>query len=888
MTKKKPKKVNRAKRAGLRSSSDSNGAATSVGENVRSLLSPEFSAAFDNLVKGPSIHTFLHALGMCGNPVETAKLCGQAGSVAKTLGLTNGRSGPHPALGDPWSDAWQLAKIFSLVEALDGDVLLAPDDSSDLAPVDMSAEVLQIREELKRIEKEFRVAAAAGVDRDLLWKQKGMLSPYARLAEWKDVFVAMEPYLECSPLTDLDKELSEYLATHARDEDLNHPIGGTRTPLAVGMRQREQLAELWDAACLQLMVSQPPKGSAAAWPIRVSPVDYAFQLQALFPLALSGVGNLLLCGDVTSSDNERSEHRASNDRCDAVSELSKNTQAIDGDELAHQLEETFKLSHERDDAEPLLALLTWIRSAAKFSPLMRKHVRKRGDPSEVLINALGHAPLLPPALVEALVKPAVSLNNWYDFDDTDTLNTARCIGIAMTVGDPDVLASKDGYAFGTILTERESQFLSGLCGMAAKLPLDLIGYMASQFQCRHGFPVQWPGDASADAVQIGNLFRLFQRQLVILEGSLGSKLVVDAEYLQFAFSVAELPDDTSAISVRWAIQQVLCDDVDAEPDSHRVRARNFGLLTSLLLDRGLASLAGAFHAFFIVSQCILVLRVLVAQQQGGSGFAAGAIYVDDWARFSSNTSQLTKGKWASKVEACARYTMELLSDPAWEDRFAFEARQVMAHFPGSADQPELERLPAEVLKFGLDLPASTSIRTRLQGALGGEFDTFPDWIQQAMISAERLFEVSVADRGVVSTHRSNPWVIEYAKLIERTLQQALGIMWTNPSVRQQADALFRETNSSRRFPGRFEVGAALAILGNARKQRTSELRDRLVAQGLDFEALSGELGNEIRVRVSQVRNQEAHSTASDEDARALRVWVLGHFTRIYGALGRPT
>jgi hypothetical protein len=65
-------------------------------------------------------------------------------------------------------------------------------------------------------------------------------------------------------------------------------------------------------------------------------------------------------------------------------------------------------------------------------------------------------------------------------------------------------------------------------------------------------------------------------------------------------------------------------------------------------------------------------------------------------------------------------------------------------------------------------------------------------VREALKSAERQFEISTADRGVISKHTSSPWVLEHAKIVERLLREVLAILWSDPVLKTESEILYVE------------------------------------------------------------------------------------------------
>jgi hypothetical protein len=89
-------------------------------------------------------------------------------------------------------------------------------------------------------------------------------------------------------------------------------------------------------------------------------------------------------------------------------------------------------------------------------------------------------------------------------------------------------------------------------------------------------------------------------------------------------------------------------------------------------------------------------------------------------------------------------------------------------------------------------PEYDLIESRLQKAMGKAFRDLPDWVREALKSAERQFEISTADRGVISKHTSSPWVLEHAKIVERLLREVLAILWSDPVLKTESEILYVE------------------------------------------------------------------------------------------------
>ena len=910
MTKKKNSKASKTR-------PNSNQNQRGVGENVHSLCSPAFVEAVDELTREPTIRGFLRALRTAGNPVEVASLLEAVPALIDALTIMRPSNLKAAQNADVWGQVWQLAAMFTLIEPLEAaafDASGGAGAATTLNPVEATAAPLS------PAANKFHDAVMSAVNkivdntaaRKTAAQSKGLRSNYAHVVDWSDACSPLRPALGFDPVASLDEELTELIAARVVDFDDVRDRPPTEKPLQLNLDHRAQIAVLWDAACLRLLLSEPRENYWAMPDAYAEDdgKDFSVPMRLFLPAALSGLGCLLLTGSsrlaATLASENQLRHTGPRGASRAPAEDGTvgglaETESREGVHLFEQMILNNSMgaadaSTRRSCAEPLRSVQEWAKMAGQYSPSISAiSPATSAQPADVLRQALLHAPLLPPMLVEALIRPAFALNNWVEFDDEYDSHCEMILGFerALLAGDREQLLGPHGYVDLNAVSESEGTYLLALLGMSRRLSLASTSFIASTIDCRSGIPTFWlnlpPNDGDD---QITRMFLRYQKQLVEAERRYGSRAVVDEDALRTAFSLRALFNAPGEVSVRWAIEQVLRDDpFDDEPQPEWRRAQNFGRLTSLLFERGLGSLAAAFFCFFTVTQSQILARKAMRSPPGMEGQEnLDLIFVDDWKLYMANANRLLTGQWADRVKRSVAFSSSLFAAEVFATRLAFESRQLLALIPVERSRWDGgEEALATILRLPMQEREFQSIESRLKEAIGSEYHELPHWIREALKFAERQFETVAADRGVVSLHVSNPWVMEYAKIVEQLLREGLGVIWRNATLKPEAEWLYAKNTSSRRFPQRFEVGAALAVLRAARLRGSSALAKSLESAGVDFAALSGQLGDDIQTVVTVVRNKEAHTEApaGEGEAQRLRVWVLQNVSRVYAAVGSP-
>jgi hypothetical protein len=889
-------------------------AETPASLNVRALTSQRFREALDKFSARPTIDAFLRALQVSDNPVETSQLFENIGPLVSALNQRHGEDRTNR-----WTELWRLASVFRLIEPLNERHLYPPREPTHVKSAEIRDDHLaaKLYEPLLNI---FMQMAEEDKRRTERLTELGFQSGYPKLVEFDAASKVMEPYLGFNPTRTLDAQLAEFKAARVVEADTDNNGDATAVRrLALSEEQRTLLAVAWDAACVRLLGVEPPPPPTEL-PIGVATddgFDFSLPTLLLLPIALSGIGCLLIAGYTSrasqlamewtyrspASTSERPPEAPAHsgtadiDQTGSVEGLTRDPSNPALEAGREALERALEgragpngpVASARECPAPLASLTEWIKLAATYSLFFRRDpTTTPEDTVSVLEGALAHAPVLPPDLLAALIPYALA-DNFEEFQ-ADYWDTMKALGNVLALDDPELHSKSNRYFDPSVLNRAECIRLRSLVAMSKPISLEVAAQVASRFDTRWGLFWMWDIDGDHDVDrEITYLFRRFQKRLIEAETRWGHRALVNEADLRRAFSRLELPSPAEPISVRWAVELVLGEEyMEDDPEPDWLRSRNNLRLALLLHSRGLVSLAGALHCHFILSQCVRAVREVVRRKLSSPATQLNIpIIVDDWSLFVDVTRRLLESAWRKRLVSTLHLAADLLRADYCHSAFAFEARQIIALLKEEFEGDSGGQVKADVLQVVTRGPGYQTIESRLQEVMGPKYLELPVWARDALKSAERQFEIASGDRGLLSTHASSPWVLEYAKIVEMLLQTGLGILWRDPAVRTGADELYRLRQPPRPFPKMFEVGTALIVLKEARKHVPNVVADRLSRAGIDVTALSTDLGEEIRTRVSMIRNLEAHGAAPPEDAAALRHWVLKNLPRVYDALGRP-